>query len=249
MSPRRNDTPHHQLAPEIALLIRILDESYERKAWHGPNLKGSIRGLAPDRAAWRPQPGRHSIAEHVIHAAYWKYAVRRRLEGGTRGAFPLKGSNWFAVLDSLSQSRVEKPRRAPGIGASRPPRDDPCPSRGTTGRGPAGREAAQRDDDLGDRIPRRLPRGADPVAETASGGNRGSRGPLSSWAQPPAVLVIGVSRAGQTGCDVFSPVSSSLTSHSRPAAASSCAAAEEFTGFCFAKYLPVTPSISGAVAR
>src|SRR4051812_1202606 len=104
MSPKRNDTLHHQVAPEIALLIRILDESFERKAWHGPNLKGSIRGLAPDRAVWRPQPGRHSIAEHVIHAAHWKYAVRRRIEGGTRGAFPLKGSNRFAVPDSLSQA-------------------------------------------------------------------------------------------------------------------------------------------------
>ena len=31
---------------ETTLLLRILDESYERKAWHGPNLKGSIRGLS-----------------------------------------------------------------------------------------------------------------------------------------------------------------------------------------------------------
>jgi uncharacterized damage-inducible protein DinB len=104
MSPSRNDAPHPELSPEIALLVRILDESYERKAWHGPNLKGSIRGLTEEQAAWRPQPGRHSIAEHVIHAAYWKYAVRRRLRGDARGAFPLKGSNWFAVIDPLSQA-------------------------------------------------------------------------------------------------------------------------------------------------
>lgn len=31
-----------------------------------------------------------------MHAAYWKYVVRRRLTGETRGRFPLKGSNWFA---------------------------------------------------------------------------------------------------------------------------------------------------------
>jgi hypothetical protein len=31
----------------------------------------------------------------VAHAAYWKYAVRRRLTGEKRGAFALKGSNWF----------------------------------------------------------------------------------------------------------------------------------------------------------
>jgi hypothetical protein len=34
--------------------------------------------------------------EIVVHAAYWKYAVRRRLLGLKRGSFPLKGSNWFA---------------------------------------------------------------------------------------------------------------------------------------------------------
>jgi uncharacterized damage-inducible protein DinB len=104
MRPKRNDRPVPELSPVIALMLRLLDESYERKAWHGPNLKGSIRGLSPEQAAWRPQPGRHNIAEHVIHAAYWKYAVRRRLKGETRGSFPLKGSNWFVVPASLSQA-------------------------------------------------------------------------------------------------------------------------------------------------
>ncbi len=41
---------------ELSLLLRLIDESYEKKAWHGPNLKGSFRGLAPRDAAWRPQP-------------------------------------------------------------------------------------------------------------------------------------------------------------------------------------------------
>jgi hypothetical protein len=30
-----------------------------------------------------------------VHAAYWKYAVRRRIEKGQRGSFALKGSNFF----------------------------------------------------------------------------------------------------------------------------------------------------------
>lgn len=30
-----------------------------------------------------------------MHAAYWKYAVRRRLAGDKRGSFQLTGSNWF----------------------------------------------------------------------------------------------------------------------------------------------------------
>lgn len=81
--------------PEIELLLRFLDDAYNRKAWHGPNLRGAIRGVDPRVAAWRSAPGRHNIWELVVHCAYWKYAVRRRILGERRGAFPLKGSNWF----------------------------------------------------------------------------------------------------------------------------------------------------------
>jgi hypothetical protein len=79
-----------------AELSKILEEGYQRKAWHGPNLKGSLRGVTPAQAAFRPAPGRHSIRELTLHAAYWKYAVWRRLTGEKRGSFPLDGSNWFA---------------------------------------------------------------------------------------------------------------------------------------------------------
>lgn len=99
------DTP----APEIALLLRLLDEAYSRKAWHGPNLRGALRGLDPALAAWRPGPGRHNIWECVVHCAYWKYAVRRRIVGEKRGAFPVKGSNWFRrpEVDSLAAWRTD----------------------------------------------------------------------------------------------------------------------------------------------
>lgn len=83
------------MAPEIRLLLQILDEGYERKAWHGPNLRGSIRGLDVQEVSWRPADGRHNIWEIVIHAAYWKYIVRRRLLEERKGSFPLSGSNWF----------------------------------------------------------------------------------------------------------------------------------------------------------
>jgi hypothetical protein len=80
---------------EIDHLLQLLDEAYTRAAWHGPNLRGSIRGLTPLDAAWRVKPGRHNIWEIAVHAAYWKYAVRRRLSGEKRGSFSLAGSNWF----------------------------------------------------------------------------------------------------------------------------------------------------------
>lgn len=87
--------------PEIALLLHLVDEAYGKKAWHGPNLRGAIRGMSAAVASWRPQLKRRSIAEIVVHAAYWKYAVRRRLRGDKRGSFPLKGSNWFELPSPL----------------------------------------------------------------------------------------------------------------------------------------------------
>ena len=80
---------------EIELLLAFIDDAYSGKSWQGSNLKGSIRGLSPDEAAWRPEPNRHNIWELILHAAYWKYTVKRKLLEEKRGSFPLKGSNWF----------------------------------------------------------------------------------------------------------------------------------------------------------
>jgi hypothetical protein len=77
------------------LVLALLDEGYSRKTWHGPNLRQSLKGVSTRQAAWRPAPGRHNIWELALHSAYWKYAVRRRIEGGKRGSFILKGSNFF----------------------------------------------------------------------------------------------------------------------------------------------------------
>jgi DinB superfamily len=122
---------------QVQLLLLVLDQAYDRKSWHGTNLRGSIRGLSMGDAAWRPGADRHNIWEIVVHAAYWKYVVWRRLTGQRRGSFPLKGSNWFerpkegneqewradiALLDRLHRSLRESVERlAPGA-LSRAPR-------------------------------------------------------------------------------------------------------------------------------
>ena len=81
----------------MEVLLATLDQAYSRRSWHGTNLRGSLRGLTAREAVWRPAPKRHNIWELALHAAYWKYAVWRKLAGGIkRGSFPLKGSNWFS---------------------------------------------------------------------------------------------------------------------------------------------------------
>ena len=79
----------------LSELLFLIDTAYNRVSWHGTNLRGSIRGVSPRQAAWRPGKGRHNIWELVVHAAYWKYVAWRRLTSATRGSFPIEGSNWF----------------------------------------------------------------------------------------------------------------------------------------------------------
>lgn len=83
------------MSREVDLLLQALDQAYDQKSWHGTNLKGALRGLGVEGAALRPGPGRPSIHELVVHLAYWKFAVLRQLADLPKGAFPLKGSNWF----------------------------------------------------------------------------------------------------------------------------------------------------------
>ncbi len=83
--------------PAITTLLALLDEAYDRRSWHGPNLRGSLRGLRAAQAAWRPARGRHNAWEVAVHAAYWKYAALRRLTGDKRGSFARAGSNWLAT--------------------------------------------------------------------------------------------------------------------------------------------------------
>lgn len=85
------------MSPEQMQVLASIDEAFDRKSWHGPNLRGALRGVTAEEALWRPAPGRHNIWELAVHCAYWKYVGRRRLTGEKRGSFPLKGSNFFAI--------------------------------------------------------------------------------------------------------------------------------------------------------
>lgn len=78
-------------------LIAAVEAAYRKGSWHGPTLHAAVRGVDARTALWRPGKGRHNIWELAIHAAYWKFAVRRKLlrDRGLKFAFP--GSNWFPV--------------------------------------------------------------------------------------------------------------------------------------------------------
>jgi hypothetical protein len=96
------------MSNEVTQLLAIIDQAYNRSSWHGPNLRGSIRRVTAEQAAWRPAPKRHNIWENVIHAAYWKYAVSRRFVDLPQGSFHYKGSNWFRRPDALTARAWEQ---------------------------------------------------------------------------------------------------------------------------------------------
>jgi hypothetical protein len=77
------------------LLLAAVDEAYDKRSWHGTNLRGSLRGVTLEQAGWRPAAGAHNIWELMVHAAYWKYDIRRRLTGGKGRSFAIEGSNFW----------------------------------------------------------------------------------------------------------------------------------------------------------
>ena len=150
----------------IDLLLALLDEAFERKAWHGPNLKGALRGITAREAAWRPAPGSHNIWELVLHAAYWKYAVRRMLTGQKRRLLSGAGEQ----LVSTAPSPRRRGRGAPTSRCSGPSTAVFASTVASLLGGGAvaalAREQVRhRDTRLRGRVPRPLSHGADPAPE------------------------------------------------------------------------------------
>src|SRR5215203_6164695 len=83
----RSTDPRTELStpnPLVALLLRVMDQAYDQKSWHGTT--------------------RHNIWELTLHAAYWKYIVRRRLAGDSVGSFERKPSNWPDIPEPADSS-------------------------------------------------------------------------------------------------------------------------------------------------
>lgn len=85
-----------------AFLLDNLDQAFDARSWHGTPLARSVRGVTVKHALWRPGPRRHNIWEIILHTAYWKYMVRRRLLRLSGETFPRPGSNWPRLGGALT---------------------------------------------------------------------------------------------------------------------------------------------------
>jgi hypothetical protein len=89
--------------PSIQLILTLLDQAYQQPTWHGPNLRGALRGLTPAQALWRPAAGGHCIWEYALHCAYWKFMAVGHLKGDlSRGEFPRKPANFPSAPENPS---------------------------------------------------------------------------------------------------------------------------------------------------
>ncbi|MER3554950.1 MAG: hypothetical protein C4331_11565 [Meiothermus sp.] len=94
--PRRTDEV--MADSQIALLLTLIDQAYEQRTWHGPNLRNALRGVDVETALWRPSLERHNIWELALHCAYWKYISTKALRGdGSKDNFIRKPSNFPAI--------------------------------------------------------------------------------------------------------------------------------------------------------
>lgn len=65
----------------VGWIVEHVDQTYAKGNWAGRGVLPSVEGVATEEAAWRPNAEQHTIAELVLHMAYWKDAVTARITG------------------------------------------------------------------------------------------------------------------------------------------------------------------------
>ncbi len=100
--------PSDQPDPRIELMLANIDRAYDRRSFHGTTLRGALRGLKVDVAVWKPAPDRNSIWQLILHAAYWKYIVRRSLTEDTKARFARSPSNFPRVPESPTPAGLKR---------------------------------------------------------------------------------------------------------------------------------------------
>lgn len=89
-------------ADDRLLLLQMIEEAYQLPNWNGTNLRSALRRVTPEMAGWRPPHARRSIADIVVHCAYWKYALRRRLSVAAAARFPSKAATGSTPQNKLA---------------------------------------------------------------------------------------------------------------------------------------------------
>ncbi|UCE95880.1 MAG: DinB family protein [Candidatus Bathyarchaeota archaeon] len=64
---------------EIELIVDMLMQTFDGRAWHGPSFMSVVNGVTKAQASGRPVEKGHTIWEIVSHCSYWMDAVTKAL--------------------------------------------------------------------------------------------------------------------------------------------------------------------------
>lgn len=94
---------------ELKHLIKMLQHTFEKNAWHGPALKEVLENVSATDAQ-KKLPDSHSIIELVAHITAWRVFVVKKLQGNTEYKvtdemnFPAP-TDWVKVVEELDASQ------------------------------------------------------------------------------------------------------------------------------------------------
>lgn len=98
----------HPVRDEILHLLASPPEGL----WHGgPSVLRSLDDVPARMASWDPGSGLHSIWELSLHMAYWKYAVRQRIQGLSQEGFPRSPDNFPTISEPFSEKAWSRDRQ------------------------------------------------------------------------------------------------------------------------------------------
>ncbi len=95
---------------ELKHLIKMLQHTYEKNAWHGPAVKEVLENVTSVDAQKR-LPNCHSILELVAHMTAWRTFVAKKLQGNTDYKVTdemnfTTPTDWEKVLEELDASQA-----------------------------------------------------------------------------------------------------------------------------------------------
>jgi uncharacterized damage-inducible protein DinB len=108
---------------ELKHLIKMLQHTYEKNAWHGPAVKEVLENVTEADARKR-FPNSRSIIELVAHMAAWRIFVVKKLQGNIEYKvtdemnFPIP-AEWSKVVEELEASQARLLEALKGFDSSK----------------------------------------------------------------------------------------------------------------------------------
>ncbi len=87
------------MATEIERMVRQLNKSFNKGAWHGPTVKEVLAQVKPEQAHHHAGKS-HSIIELVLHMTAWRTFAIKRLQGDD--AYQVSDEMNFPQTDKIS---------------------------------------------------------------------------------------------------------------------------------------------------